>query len=199
MEETEKELISRLKAGDMDAFEPLILPYQQKVYNIAFGILGNAEDADDAAQEAFLKVFRYIKSFNEQSQFYTWLYRIVHNVCLDMIRKRTKNPFGFLNKHWQNDEGDEMEVQLEDPSPLPDENFMREETQSEVRAAISKLKENYRTVIVLRDIEGLSYEEIAKILEISEGTVKSRINRARLSLKSILIEEFPELYESSGV
>ena len=92
-----------------------------------------------------------------------------------------------------------MEVQLEDPGPLPDENFMREETQSEVRAAISKLKENYRTVIVLRDIEGLSYEEIAKILEISEGTVKSRINRARLSLKSILIEEFPELYESSGV
>jgi len=197
--ESEKELIAKIKSGDSLAFEKLITPYQQKVYNIAVGILCNYEDADDAAQETFIKVFKYINNFSGKSLFYTWLYRITYNVCLDILRKRNKSHFGFITKYFQNDEGDDMELQLEDTAPLPDEICMTFETQDEVRRAISKLKEHYRTAIVLRDIEGLPYEEISKILDISEGTVKSRINRARAQLKDILVKDFPELFKNYSV
>ncbi len=193
----EKELLKKAITGDSDAFSQLIEPYMSKVYNIALGVLSNPADAEDAAQEALVKAYRHIGSFNENSGFYTWLYRIVYNCCLDSIRKKQRRPFVFL--HHRNDEDEEAETEIEDTSAIPENIFIGNETQEEVRRAISMLKESYRTIIVLRDIEGLSYDEIATILDISGGTVKSRLSRARESLKNIIISKFPELFQNSGV
>lgn len=196
----EQELIFQAKSGDTDAFEQLISPYMTKVYNIALGILGSVADADDAAQDAFIKAYRYIRGFEGNSSFYTWLYKIVYNCCLDAVRKKKRRPFGFLsgNKVTYKD-GNETEKEIIDTSPLPEEIFIRRETQEQIRLAISRLDENYSSIIILRDIEGLSYDDISKILGISLGTVKSRLSRARENLKNKIISDFPELLNNYGV
>ncbi len=195
----EKALIKKSKNGDSEAFELLITPYMTKVYNIALGILGSSEDAEDAAQEAFIKAFRNIGSFNENSGLYTWLYRIVYNCCLDMIRKKQRRPFSFLTISKGSDDDSDFEIEIADSRPLPDEILSKTEMQGEVRRAVSMLKESYRTIIVMRDFEGLSYDEIADVLGISLGTVKSRISRGRESLKNIIVKNFPELFDGFGV
>ncbi len=193
----EHELIKKAKEGDSYAFELLIAPYMQKIYNIALGILSSSEDADDAAQEAFIKAYKHLHSFSESSGFYTWLYRIVYNCCLDILRKKQRRPLSFFITHHNDETEDELIVT--DTKPQPDEILISSESQSEVRRAISMLKESYRTVIILRDLEGLSYEEIADITGLSLGTVKSRISRGRENLKNIIINNFPELFENPGV
>ena len=196
----EQELIFQAKSGDTDAFEQLISPYMTKVYNIALGILGSVADADDAAQDAFIKAYRYIRGFEGNSSFYTWLYKIVYNCCLDAVRKKKRRPFGFLSGNKVTDkDGNETEKEIIDTSPLPEEIFIRRETQEQIRLAISRLDENYSSIIILRDIEGLSYDDISKILGISLGTVKSRLSRARENLKNKIISDFPELLNNYGV
>ena len=177
---TENDLIKKCKKGSREAFNILVSNYQQQVINIAYGMLSNQEDAYDAAQEVFVRVYKSIESFKEQSSFTTWLYRITKNVCSDILRKRQKHS-GVISINQAIDEKKDMDIK--DESPTPEENMEISERQRAVREAISELKEEYRTVITLCDIEGLSYDYIAEVLGIPSGTVKSRINRARSALK----------------
>ncbi|HEY8350494.1 MAG TPA: sigma-70 family RNA polymerase sigma factor [Clostridia bacterium] len=185
MDQNERLLISKAKAGDVEAFEQLIEAYQKKVYNLALRMTGNQDDAADLAQEAFIRVFRSISGFKEQSSFSTWVYRITTNVCLDEIRKRKNRKVISIDEEIHMDDGD-IKRQVISEEPLPDELAEREELRSIVNAAINSLPEDQRIVLTLRDLNGLSYDEIAKILDCPGGTVKSRINRARQALRNVL-------------
>lgn len=183
---TENDLIKKCKKGNREAFNNLFEAYQSKVVNIAYGMLSNREDAYDAAQEVFVRVYRNISSFKEEASFNTWLYRIITNVCSDILRKRQKNSKVISISNMSDEEND---IDIPDDSPTPEENIELTERQRAVKDAISQLREEYRVVITMCDIEGMSYDDIADMLGVPKGTVKSRINRARSSLKKILIEK----------
>lgn len=184
---SEKELIAAAKAGDEQSFELLILQCKTKAYNIALRYLRNEEDAMDALQESLIKIYRHLGSFKEGSKFDTWVYRIVVNTCNDMLRK---NNASYADRIVRSDE-DEEEYTLEipDPAPGPQEELLRQEQIQQLLAALEELKPDQKEVIVLRDIQGFSYEEISQMLDCSIGTVKSRINRARSRLREILLEQ----------
>jgi RNA polymerase sigma-70 factor (ECF subfamily) len=183
----EKILIQKCKNGDIHSFELLIESYQSKVFNIAYRMLGNAEDASDVAQEVFLKIFKSISTFKEEASLSTWIYRIATNVCLDEIRKRKKENIISMNSTIQLEDG-ELNIQMETTDPRPDEILEEKELRDEVKDAIGCLKDEHKIVIILRDINGFSYEDISNILNCPLGTIKSRINRARNSLKNILLK-----------
>jgi RNA polymerase sigma-70 factor (ECF subfamily) len=186
MSTSEQILLERSKAGDIAAFEMLIEAYQKKIFNLAFRMIGNYDDAGDLAQEALIRVYKSIAGFKAQSSFSTWIYRITTNVCLDEIRKRKNKKVLSLDEEIHVEDG-EMQRQIESDDPLPEEVFEREELRQIVGDAIASLPEEQRTVLTLRDLQGLSYEEIADILDCPGGTVKSRINRARQALKNALL------------
>ncbi|WP_099187734.1 RNA polymerase sigma factor [Tepidibacter mesophilus] len=181
----ENELIKRCIDGDVDAFETLIDEYKQTSYNIALGIVKDPDDAMDISQEALIKVYRYMKNFNQKSSFSTWLYRIVMNTCLDYIKKNDKNKVIPINEDIINKQDTHIES---NPERILDKKI---ETQ-QIRDAIDKLSSIQKTAIILRDIQGFSYEEIANITDSSLGTVKSRIRRGRENLKEILKESMKE-------
>ena len=185
MSDREKILLQKSKAGDISAFEELIEGYQKKIFNIAFRIVGNYDDANDLAQEVLIRIYRSIGNFKEQSSFSTWIYRITTNVCLDDIRKRKNKKVVSLDEEIKVEDG-EMQRQIVSSDPLPEDTAEREELRELVNGAIQSLSEEHRVVIVLRDLQGFSYEEISAILKCPEGTVKSRINRARQALKNVL-------------
>ncbi|MDQ2085267.1 sigma-70 family RNA polymerase sigma factor [Herbivorax sp. ANBcel31] len=182
---SEKELIEQAKSGSIEAFEQLIEKCQKKVFNIAFKMMGNYEDASELAQEAFIKAYKSIKKFKGDSLFSTWIYRITTNVCLDELRKRKNKKVISLDEYIKYD-GEEIKRQVKDESPGPEKVFEKREIKNIMKKCIDSLPIEYKTVVVLRDIQGFSYEEIAKIIKCPEGTVKSRINRARKALKDIL-------------
>jgi len=184
MEETE--LIDRCQKGDLSAFDDLVRLYEKKVYNLAYRMCGNHEDASDLSQEAFLRVFQSLKDFRGQSSFSTWLYRVVSNVCLDELRQRGRRPTISIDEPIAGDKGETMQRQLADGGPPPDELAERRELREVIQSCIDELSEEYRIVIILRDLQDLSYQEIAEVLDCSLGTVKSRLNRARLALKERL-------------
>lgn len=181
----EKLLVKKSKAGDIDSFELLISSYDRKAYNIAFRMMGNEEDAKDMAQEAMLRVYRSIKDFKEQSSFSTWLYRIVTNVCLDELRRRKKEKTVSLDNTIETDSG-EMRLEICSDRETPEDAYERLEQRQLIADAIKQLNEEYRSVIILRDVQGFSYEEMSFMLDCSLGTIKSRINRARNALKDKL-------------
>ncbi|MCD8180044.1 MAG: sigma-70 family RNA polymerase sigma factor [Firmicutes bacterium] len=183
---TENDLIKKCKKGSREAFNILFSRYRSQVVNIAYGMLSDKEDAYDAAQEVFIRVYKSIESFKEQSSFATWLYRITANVCSDILRKRQKNS-NVISINQALDEKKELDIR--DDSPTPEESMELSERQKAVREAISSLKEEHRIIITLCDFEGLSYDEISEVLSIPAGTVKSRINRARNALKKKLMEK----------
>ncbi|MDF2520955.1 MAG: polymerase subunit sigma-24 [Clostridia bacterium] len=185
MNDIEKLLIKKSKSGDVEAFEQLIFDYQKKAYNIALRIMGNQEDAKDMCQEAFIRIFKSIEGFKEQSSFSTWMYRIVTNVCLDEIRRKKKNDTVSLDNTFETQNG-EVHFETASDEDTPEEAFIRTEKRRIILKEINSLSEEYKTAIVLRDIQGFSYEEIANILCCSIGTVKSRINRGRNILKNRL-------------
>ncbi len=175
----ERELILRCQEKDAAAMGTLVVKYQHWVYNIAYGILGHHEDAQDAAQDAFLSVWKNINKFQFRSQFSTWLYRIVTNKCLNVIdqRKRRKT--------------DPMEIDDSQPwVPLntvtPEQEALRSEQSEILHSALSRLKESYRTILILRELRELSYEEIAEVLNCTLGRVKSRLHEARKALRAEL-------------
>lgn len=177
--EQERELILRCQERDTAAMGTLIVQYQHWVYNIAYGMLGHREDAEDAAQDAFLSVWQNIESFKFRSRFSTWLYRIVKNKCLNVIdqRKRRKT--------------DPMDIDDSQPwVPLdnvtPERETLRNEQSEILHAALGRLKESYRTILVLRELRELSYEEIAEVLNCTLGRVKSRLHEARKALREEL-------------
>jgi RNA polymerase sigma-70 factor (ECF subfamily) len=147
--------------------------------------MGNEEDAKDMAQEALIKVFRSIKDFKGQSSFSTWLYRIVTNVCLDELRRRKNEKYISMDSTIQTDSG-ELHMELCSDKETPESVYERVEQRELIKKAICELNEEYRSAIVLRDVQGFSYEEISTMLDCSLGTVKSRINRARNMLRDKL-------------
>ncbi len=177
--EQERELILRCQKKDPAAMGTLIVQYQHWVYNIAYGLLGHREDAQDTTQDVFLSVWQNIHKFQFRSRFSTWLYKIVKNKCLNVIdqKKRRKT--------------DPMEIDDTQPwVPLntvtPEQEVLRTEQTEILHAALGKLKESYRTILVLRELRELSYEEIAEILNCTLGRVKSRLHEARKALRQEL-------------
>jgi RNA polymerase sigma-70 factor (ECF subfamily) len=185
MAEVESVLIRKAKNGDIHAFENLIENHRKRVYNIAFKMLHNQEDAYDITQEVFIRVFKSMKEFREEASFSTWIYRITKNACLDELRKRKNKATVSMDEDLETEDGT-IKRQVEDCSPGPDALYESMELRDIVRTAIGHLSDEHKFVIILRDLRGFSYEEIAKVLECPEGTVKSRINRARKALKEIL-------------
>ncbi len=175
--QNEKTLIERAQKGDKNAIEALLLYSEKRVYNIAFRFMGNSADAYDAAQESLIKIYKKISTYKRDASFLTWVYRICVNTCLDEIRKRKKAP--VLVEHIQNETEGSGQFSPEDYT-------LSLENKQTIQKAINMLSEEQKGVIILRDINGLSYEEVAKCLGISIGTVKSRICRARQRLRSTL-------------
>ena len=185
-------LIEKIKKGDTHAFSELVQAYDKKALNFAYRMLRDLNEAEDAVQEAFLRVFDKIHTFHGNSSFSTWFYTILNNICLDMLRKRARG--GDVVSITQASSDDhEYELQIEDTADGPFELLQKKSALKLVDKALSKVSDEHRAVIVMRDINGLEYEEIAKILNVSLGTVKSRISRARLALRKIL-EENKELF-----
>lgn len=174
----EQELIEKSQAGDIEAFGELISIYEKKIYNLAYRISGNSEDAFDISQETFIKIFKNIQKFKGESSFSTWIYRIATNMAYDFLKYEAKP------KRSLDDE--ENPIEILDKSISPEQSVEADERLKTVKLALGKISLEFRQVIVLRDIEGYSYEEIAQILNIELGTVKSRISRARNNLKKIL-------------
>lgn len=180
-------LVERAKRGDVEAFERLISQYEKKVYNVAYRLTGNHEDAGDVAQEAFLRVYNSLPEFRGDSSFATWLFRIVNNACLDELRKRKRQRVTSLDESVEVDDG-EVVRQFADPSDGPEQALDRVELQRSVQESIMALDEEYRVVMVMRHMQGYSYNEIADTLGINIGTVKSRLNRAKHALKEMLVK-----------
>lgn len=192
----EKELVRMAKRGEMEAFEEIISLYEKKVFSTIYYMVKNEHEVEDIAQEVFLKIYKNLKNFKEESSLYTWIYRITINVCIDELKKR-KN-IVYIDEKLQTDEG-EVDVQLEDTSKGPEQLAEDEELKRKLIACIKKLPVDQRTMIILRDIKCFTYMEIAEMTKMNLGTVKSKINRARTSLKRILEEEGTFLdYEESN-
>lgn len=184
----EKLLVKRAKKGNISAFEELIIEHESKVYNIAYRILNNEEDAKDLSQEVFIKAFNSLHKFREDSSFSTWLYRIAMNTCIDELRKRKGRESYSIDRDIQTDEGT-IPREFQDKQLNPEEELMNKELASQIQWALNHLSETYKEVIILRDFQGFDYKQISQILGCPLGTVKSRISRARTELKNVLIKE----------
>ncbi len=176
-------LVDLARRGDIDAFEQLIARYESRVFTIAYRYTGNYADASDLAQEAFIRVYRSISSFRGDSSLLTWLTRVVTNVCKDELRRRAKQKIVSIEEMAEKGQVSEAEPRQK---PLEEE-VLAKEWQEEVQQILGSLTHEHRVVIVMRDVQGYSYEEIAGFLECSLGTVKSRLNRARQILKNKLL------------
>ncbi|MGI5838946.1 MAG: sigma-70 family RNA polymerase sigma factor [bacterium] len=185
MAESEDKLVSRLKAGNMEAYEEVVCLYEKKIFNLAYRMVGNYEDANDLTQEVFVRLYHSIHSFRGDAQFSTWLYRIANNVCVDELRRRYRRKIEYLDEPIDTKDGS-VRREIADWTSNPENILETHEIQACVQEGINALTEEQRTAVILRDIQGFSYEEIAKILSCSLGTVKSRINRGRQSLKERL-------------
>ena len=181
----EQALIDSARKGDARAFNQLVLLYQRMAYNVAYRILSDPDAASDATQDAFLKAFRAMRKFRGGS-FKAWLLRIVTNACYDQLRRKQRRPASSL---------DDLPVEadhsryMHDPAERPDEFVERQELSDTIQAGISTLPAEQRTVLVLSDVQGLSYKEIAEVTGLSLGTVKSRLSRGRARVRDYLMEQ----------
>ena len=185
--EQEVQIVQRVLQGDVNAFEKLVLEYEKSVYAITQRMTGNAEDAADMTQETFIKAYNSLSSFRGDSKFSVWLYRIATNVCLDFLRSRSRKPTVSLSV--EDDDGEEVELDIADESQSPERLLERGLTRDAVRRGLDALSPEYRQILLLREIQGLSYEEIADVLTLEVGTVKSRIFRARKRLCAFLLAD----------
>lgn len=185
--EQEAQIVQRVLRGDVNAFEKLVLEYEKSVYAITQRMTGNAEDAADMTQETFIKAYNSLSSFRGDSKFSVWLYRIATNVCLDFLRSRSRKPTVSLSV--EDDDGEEVELDIADESQSPERLLERGLTRDAVRRGLDALSPEYRQILLLREIQGLSYEEIADVLTLEVGTVKSRIFRARKRLCAFLLAD----------
>lgn len=171
-------LVRRVQAGERAAYDLLVLKYQHKVVKLVMRYVRNPADAEDVAQEAFIKAYRALPQFRGDSAFYTWLYRIAINTAKNALVSRERNLVAYEIDAHSHEEGADMSGRLKDPD-TPEGLALSEEIRDIVHAAIGALPEDLRTAIVLRELEGLSYEEIAAAMDCPIGTVRSRIFRAR--------------------
>ena len=182
----EKKIIKKAVAGSAEAFEQLVLQYQNPIYNLCLRITGNPEDAADMTQESFLKAWRNLESFHFEAAFSTWLYRLASNTCLDFLRsaKRRRK----LSLTVEDESGESQLLDLPDPAPTPEASLLTNEENARLGAAMGQLDPEQRRILTLRVVNDLSYTEIAAVLNIKEGTVKSRLARARESLRKKLLQ-----------
>lgn len=181
----EEQLIRRAQQSDNEAFEQLLLLHQKKVYNLCLRMAANPDDALDLSQEAFIKAWRALGQYQFEASFSTWLFRLTSNVCIDFLRRKKRRQETSLTESYDDsDEGEEFS--LPDTAPLPEEQAITNETKIELAQAMERLGPEHREILQLRVVENLPYEQIAEILDIRVGTVKSRLARARLSLRKIL-------------
>lgn len=185
--EEEDVLIAQVQGGDSASFEKLVLENQTKVYNLALRMVGSEQDAYDMSQEAFIKAYNSIALFRGDSRFSVWLYRLTTNVCLDFLRSQGRRAHGSLT--YISEEDDEKELEIPDDRFSPETLAEKKELRAAVNRGLMSLPKDYRAILLLREIDGLSYEEIAEALSLEEGTVKSRIFRARKRLCAILTED----------
>lgn len=169
----------------MAAFNVLVASYQRRVYNFCLRMLNSQQLAEDATQETFIAAYRHVRRFKGIS-FRTWLFRIAANQCYDEMRRRRSRPAVSLDARWE--EGDRA-LDVPDRGPAPSEQMEKTELAAVVQAALLSLPTDQRTAVVLRDLQGFAYEEIAEIMKVSLGTVKSRINRGRNGLREALMEK----------
>ncbi len=181
-------LIEKAKSGDEASFELLIQNCKTKAYNTALRYLRDEEDAMDVLQESLIKVFRHLNKFKGDCKFDTWVYRIVVNTCNDFLRKN-KNQRTNVSLYLTDEDGETM-IEIPDTAPTPSEVFDAKLTTSCVLNCLNEIPKEQKDIIILRDIQGFSYEEIGQILNCSMGTVKSRINRARQKLKQSILEQY---------
>ncbi|MDF2594041.1 MAG: sigma-70 family polymerase sigma factor [Clostridia bacterium] len=194
-ENTELQLINQAKAGNIDAFETLIKSYEKSIYTICLRMLLSEEEAYDATQEVCVKIWRQLHIFKGDSKLSTWIYRITTNQCLDLLRKNKNKNKKEISLFQKNDDDEEWMIDQGNEKENVEKIMENKELKEILKEAIYQLKEDYKTVIVLRDINQYSYDEIAQILNISLGTVKSRLSRARASLRYFL-EQTKEPYRS---
>lgn len=177
----EDKIIRKAVGGSAEAFEQLVVKYQTPIYRLCLRMTGNPEDAADLTQESFLKAWRALDTFRFGSGFSTWLFRLASNTCLDHLRAQKRRP--VLPLTLEDNDGEEMTLDPPDSAPTPEEALLASEEQERLNQALAQLDPGQRHILTLRVVNDLSYTEIAEILEIKEGTVKSRIARARDALR----------------
>lgn len=184
---TEQELVTRAKQGDQSAFEQLVRDNEKRIYNLTLRMVSDPEDALDLSQEAFLNAWKGLASFKGDSAFSTWLYRLASNACLDFLRSK---------KRRQDTTGSPLSLDDEDAPPPPSDDSSRPDLQLErkersqaLHRGLDALPPHHRQILVMRELSGLSYQEISQVLDLDLGTVKSRLTRARTALKKILSED----------
>lgn len=189
MEPTDLELVERVQSGDVESFEVLIRRYQQRVYNQVCRMVRSPEDAADLTQEVFLRIYGSLNRFRGQASFQTWLYRVTANLCVDRHRRAQRTPAVSLSLDApaETDDG-EIDREVADWAGNPESGALSVELQRHVREAVWRLSDKLRAVVVLHDLQGCSYEEIAEALDIPLGTVKSRLFNARAELRRLLAD-----------
>ena len=186
--QAERELVRRSQSGDVDAFDRIVGAYQDLVYGLAFRLMGNYDDANDLTQEVFIACFRKIGQFRGDSRLQTWLYRIAVNMAKNAWKRRERRAYSHTVSIDETNEDDAPIMELASDSPGPRRQVESMEASHALQACLDRLNPEQKEALILRCIEDLSYEEIAEVLQVNLGTVKSRINRGRIELKRMMQE-----------
>jgi RNA polymerase sigma-70 factor (ECF subfamily) len=179
-------VVTTFLGGEERAFDELVERYQTRLVNFIYRTVGDRERAEDLVQEVFIRVYRHLHRFDRSKKFSTWVYTIASNLAKNELRNRSRNPlvlFQTVRKNWQDDD---RPLQFEDPNSRPDDLYRKRHLREVVEQSVAKLPEHHRSVFVLRELEGKSYDEIAEITGCNLGTVKSRLNRARTSFAELV-------------
>lgn len=182
----ELELIKRVLDGEPDTFEELVNENQKNVYNLALRMTGNEDDALDVSQDVFIKAYTGLSGFRGDSRFSVWLYRLTYNMCIDLSRRKKRRPEVSLSR--ADEDSDDTELEIPDMRYTPESEFEKKELRRTVRTIVDSLSPEHRQVLIMREYGDMSYERIAEVLHVSEGTIKSRISRARKCVVKKLIE-----------
>lgn len=198
-EVSEKKIIEKVLGGDANAFEELVLKYEKTVYNLALRMVGDRDDAFDMTQEAFIKAYGSLSSFRGDSKFSVWIYRITTNVCLDFLRSKSRKQQVSLTV--SDDDDEDAQLDIPDPKADPEQQLIKKISMQSVEEGLKTLPDKQRQILVMRELGGMSYAEIGKALSLEEGTVKSRIFRARKRLCTFLLDSgnIPDSLASKGM
>jgi RNA polymerase sigma-70 factor (ECF subfamily) len=182
----DSEVVAAFLAGNRRAFDELVERYQNRLLNFVYRTTGDRERAEDLVQETFIRVYRHLHRFDQTKKFSTWIYTIASNLAKNELRNRSRNPLVLFQTILKNRQEDQRPLEWEDNTYRPDDLFRKRALKAQVDAAVDQLPEHHRTVFILREMEGKTYEEIAEITDTNLGTVKSRLNRARNSFARII-------------